>query len=225
MSDDFDFETEAGVPEALPVGERIMWQGKPIWTALARRGFHADMIAGYFGLVIVLRLMFNVRDGQDLGQALIAASILLAAAALAIGVVLLIAWQSAHTTVYTLTTKRIVMRFGIALPVTLNIPLSQLAAAGLAQRADGSGDIALAPTTDTRLAYLMLWPHVRAWHINHPEPTLRCIADADQVAELVGEALRHSALDETTSVVRVRPIGVPGERPSFQPASQLTAAE
>ena len=46
---------------------------------------------------------------------------------LAIGIALVFAWASARTTVYTITNRRVVMRFGIALPMTLNLPFTLIA--------------------------------------------------------------------------------------------------
>ena len=223
MSDDFDFEPATGVPDQLPHGERIMWQGAPRWRSLVRHAFHADKIALYFGALIALRLLFGWHDGLPASEVLAGAFALSLAAVLALIVVGLLAWQSVRSTVYTLTTKRLVIRYGMALPVTLNIPLKRIASAHLAPRSDATGDIAIVPEAGTRLAYVMLWPHVRAWHLKHPEPTLRSIADADQVAQLVGEALRSTASQTTTRIVRLRPAAT--ATPSYQPAASLSAAE
>ena len=35
-----DDEPQNGLPEALPAGERLLWQGSPDWRVLARHGFH-----------------------------------------------------------------------------------------------------------------------------------------------------------------------------------------
>jgi hypothetical protein len=73
---------------------------------------------------------------------------------------------------------------------------------------------------------MMLWPHVRAWHLSHPEPSLRCVADADQVAVLLGEALQATAPSVTTSIVRVRPVSaIAAQSQSYQPSGHLAAAE
>ena len=60
------------------------------------------------------------------------------------------------------------------LPMTLNIPFRHLRPrrrCGL--YADGTGDIPLPITGDDRVAYLMLWPHVRPWRAARTEPMLR----------------------------------------------------
>jgi hypothetical protein len=225
MSDDFDFETPTGIPDQLPVGERIMWQGSPRWAALVRHVFHADKIVAYFGVLIAARLIVAWYDGLPLSDVFATIVALSIAAALALAIISAMAWQAARTTVYTLTTRRVVMRYGMALPVTLNIPLTRISNASLAARKDATGDIVLKPEAGTRLAYIMLWPHVRAWHLSHPEPSLRCVPDADQVAVLLGEALQATASYATTSVVRVRPVGGTVSSPTYHPATPLAAAE
>ena len=42
-------EPVKGLPELLPTGERMLWQGQPSWRALAIRVFHVRKIAIYFG--------------------------------------------------------------------------------------------------------------------------------------------------------------------------------
>ena len=41
------------------------------------------------------------------------------------------AWLSARNTVYTITDRRVVMRIGIVLTLTFNLPFKRIAAAGL----------------------------------------------------------------------------------------------
>ena len=104
-----------------------------------------------------------------------------------------IAYLSSRTAVYTITSKRLVMRVGMALPVTINLPFSQIDGAALRLFANGSGDIPLKITARERVAYLLLWPHARPFHFTRPQPCLRCIANADQVAGLLSAALTGTA--------------------------------
>jgi hypothetical protein len=99
-----------------------------------------------------------------------------------------LAWMTARTTVYTVTNKRIVMRLGIVLTVTFNLPLKRIAAADVRSLDGGFGDISLALQGDDRIAWVHLWPSVRPWRINQPEPTLRAIADVQTVAAQVRDA-------------------------------------
>jgi Bacterial PH domain len=225
MSDDFDFETKTGLPDRLPDDEHVIWQGSPGWRALARRVFHADKVALYFAAALSLRVAHGLYQGQAGTQIAGAVAILIVAAALAFALIVLLAWRAAATTVYTLTTRRIIMRYGIALPITLNIPLSRIEAASLALARDGSGDIAIQPEAETRLAYLMLWPHARAWHVAHPEPSLRCVSDANRIARLIGDALLASAAEQAVTTIRVRPVASAVKHPYREPVHGLVPAE
>ena len=49
---DHDSRAVSGLPEPLPAGERMIWQGKPDWRALALRAFHVRKVAIYFGVLL-----------------------------------------------------------------------------------------------------------------------------------------------------------------------------
>ena len=93
----------------------------------------------------------------------------------AVVILLVIAVLSARTTMYSITDRRVVMRIGMALPVTLNIPFEGIDGASLAEFSDKSGDIALSLNHNGRLGYLVLWPHARPWR--WPAPRLRAWAN------------------------------------------------
>ena len=80
------------------------------------------------------------------------------------------------------------MRVGIVLTFTLNLPYRQISTASVRHYRDGFGDIALDLSGDNRIGWLHLWPHARPWTINKPQPSLRCLANADQVAEALQAA-------------------------------------
>jgi len=42
--------------------------------------------------------------------------------------------------------------------------------------------------TEDKIAYFHLWPHARPWRLAKPEPMMRCIPEANQVAALLTEA-------------------------------------
>ena len=60
------------LPEALPDGERILWQDAPDWRALYRRAFHGRTLAVYFALVIASRGLYVSSQGAVLADALMA---------------------------------------------------------------------------------------------------------------------------------------------------------
>ncbi len=210
-----EFEPVPGLPEALPAGERLLWQGAPRWTVLACEAFHVRKIAAYFAVLLVLRGVFAYGGGETAMASVVTALWLLPFAAAAVGLLCLVAWLSARTTLYTVTSRRVVMRVGIALPMTINLPFSRIDAAGLRQRSGGTGDIALALGGDDRLAWLHLWPHVRAWKLSKPEPTMRAVPDASRVASLLSEALSNAlALDPAGSDLpaAAAPLSTPDRR-------------
>jgi len=120
------------------------------------------------------------------------------------------AWVFAVTTVYTITNRRVAMRIGAALTVTLNIPFTMIASADLAPRKDGSGTIVLDLMGSTRLSYLVCWPHVRPWKISRTQPALRAIPNVENVAKLLGEAAQ-TRIQEAAQEIRVAPSAMPAE--------------
>ena len=185
--DDFNFEPIRGLPEKLPEGEEILWQGAPLAGALAREALLLRWVAGYFVLVAVWRV--GVSSSQyPMNTALGHAVPIVIAGVMACLLLYLVAYIQARATVYTLTNKRVAMRVGAALTMTLNLPYVCIANAHLDLRRGGSGTIAFELTGNTRLNYMMTWPHVRPWYINRTQPALRCIPDAQAVAELFAEA-------------------------------------
>ncbi len=186
-----EFEPQFGLPERLPGGERLLWQGQPLPALVARRIFHLPLVTGYFGLMLAWRIGAQLQDGATLLAALRGSLALALMAAVAIGILAALARLAASTTVYTLTDKRVVMRIGIVLTVTYNLPLKHIDAAHLLPLAGPSGtqgEVALQLRSDTRIAYLHLWPHARPWLFARPQPMLRCLADAQGVSRQLAEA-------------------------------------
>jgi hypothetical protein len=177
------------LPEPLPAGEEVVWQGKPEWRALALHVFHARKVAIYFGILAVWRVTFAVAEGDAAASAAISTLWLLLLGCAAVGVLTLMAWLTSRTTTYTITSRRLLIQFGVALPMTLNIPFRVIGAAALRTYADGTGDIPVSITGGDRIAYLVLWPHVRPWRAARAEPMLRAVAGAKQVADLLAGAL------------------------------------
>jgi hypothetical protein len=190
---EYEFEPVRGLPERLPEGETLLWQGEPRAAALARRAFHVRTLSIYFGVLVAWRAVTAVADGEPLAQAVTGTLWVAAAAAAATGLLGLLAWATARTTVYTITSRRIVMRFGIALPITVNFPFRVVESAGIKMHADGTGDIPLALVPGERVSYVVMWPNVRPWRIARPEPMLRGVPEAARVAETLSHALAAAA--------------------------------
>lgn len=187
--DDFDFEPVRGLPQVLPQGERMLWQGAPRWQDLAVHAFHVRKVIWYFAALSLLAGGLRLAEGESIAMAVRPFQWLMPMGFIAAALLTGLAYLSARTTVYTITTKRVVMRIGMALPLTLNLPFSQIDGAALRVFANGSGDIPLRVTKTERIAYLLLWPHARPFNFAHPQPSLRCVARADDVANLLATAL------------------------------------
>ena len=168
--DDFDFDPVRGLPEVLPQGERMLWQGSPRWQDMAAHAFHVRKVAVYFATITLLTVLFRLSDGASLMEAAKPILWYLPLTLLAVGILSGLAWASARTTIYTITTKRIVLRIGIALPISLNLPFALIESAGLRTYASGAGDIPVELKGEDRLAWLILWPHARPFRLKHPHP-------------------------------------------------------
>ena len=185
--DDFAFDPLPGLPERPPQGELILWQGRPDPWALARDAFKIRWFAVYFALIVIWRAGSAFADG-GLSLALAMGLPYLGLGLLGLAVIYVLAWAQARATTYTLTTARVVLRIGAALPVTFNIPFAQVGAASLDLRRDGTGTIALDTTGETRISALTLWPHLRPGHWAKTQPALRSIPDAARIARILAEA-------------------------------------
>ena len=189
-----------GLPAPLPRGEFIEWQGAPRWQRFAVEVFHVRAIAFYFAVVAAWQAVTAIADGGTLADAAGRVAVLAVAAALTLGILCLMAWLAQRTTVYTITNRRIVMRIGSALPKTLDIPFGIIENAALTETGGGTGSIALDLGKHSKIAYALLWPHARPWHVREPQPLLRAVPNAARVAETLARGLKASraAVEETT---------------------------
>lgn len=183
-----DFEPQYGLPERLPDDETLLWQGSPDWRLAFRHVFHGRAVALYFCAMLAWQVGARIGDGSSVAEALGAAGRVLPLYLFALGLLALLAWALARTTAYTLTSKRVVMRIGIVLTVTYNLPLRCIDAASTHALARNHGDVALQLKPGIRIAWLHLWPHARPWHVKQPQPMLRCVPDA----AAVGQRLLHA---------------------------------
>jgi hypothetical protein len=188
QSAEYEFEAALGLPEPLPQDEMILWQGAPNWISMAKHVFRLQWLSLYFAVIVIWQLISV--SGSEGGLAAGWSSVALAFSLAVIGLVLvgLLAYWSATTTMYTLTNRRIVMRVGIVLTVTFNLPYKTLGSADLKLYKDGTGDIPMQIATEDKIAFFHLWPHVRPWRLATPEPMMRCVPNAKVVAAILTEA-------------------------------------
>ena len=200
-----DFELVRGLPGVLPEGETILWQGEPRWFDLATEAFHIRAVAAYFGAMLGWRTLDAIAHGQAAGTAIMSALSVTPLAAAAVALLAGLAWLNSRTTVYTITNKRVVLRFGAAVPKAINIPFSIIESAALKAAPSGAGDLALTLKSPNRLALLHIWPHARPWRLATPQPTLRALPDAAAAAALLAEAMQGEvaiALTRTAPPIR-----------------------
>lgn len=190
---EYEWEPVPGLPERLPEGERILWQGAPRWGALARRAFHVRKVALWFGLILAWVLAADALSGAPPAESLLSAAWLVLLAAVAMGLLALLARAMARSTLYTITNRRVVMRFGVAIPLSINVPFTQIVSADLRQYGDGTGDLPLTLDGAARVPYLVLWPNVRPWRFAPAQPMLRAVPQAAGVAKVLAGALAAAA--------------------------------
>jgi hypothetical protein len=200
--DDFASEPVRGLPERPPEGERILWQGRPHGWWLTWDSLSLPWVAGYFAFLTLWRF-FTVIDQVTLARAAALSVPFVIMGGIVIALLLIVGYVQARATVYTITNRRVAMRIGAALTVTLNLPYSQIASADLRRGRGGTGTIALDLMGDTKLGYLVCWPHVRPWRMRRPQPALRSIPDAENVARILAEAAETRVA--TPKIERVAP--------------------
>ncbi len=182
-----------GLPEPLPVGERLLWQGAPRWQTLTIQALHVRKLAIYFAAVLAWSAWWKLSRGMAPAEAAVSVLELGAVALAPLLGLTLYAWGVARSTTYTVTNRRVVLRFGLVLPMTINLPFSRVDGAAFKALHGGVGDISLTLASGERLAYLLLWPHARPWRMARAEPTLRAVPEASRVAQLLARALAAAA--------------------------------
>lgn len=194
-----------GVPHALPEGEQLVWEGAPAAGAVASHVFHWRLLAGYF---MVMLMLWGMGTEHAVGSPAFMAGLFvrLGASVVAMGVVFALSKAIAATTWYAITSQRLVLRIGMVLPMSINLPFSLLESAGVVTFRDGTGQVAIRMAKGQRIAYIALWPHCRVFHLNHPQPLLRGLADPIRVGELLATAVTAAAnvadTDITTRIER-----------------------
>jgi hypothetical protein len=186
--------------------EKVLWKGRPALGLLARSAFHTRTAGLYMA---ALTLIAVVTDNPN--AALVAAGL----GVMLVGLLYLLAWLSARSTLYILTDARLILRIGMAFETRINIPLKQVKAAHLRPRADGYGDIAFELGGERLLGTLLLWPHVRPWRYAMPQPMLRAVPDAASLAQMIAAArARYGAIERNLTEIKEAapaPVQHPGQ--------------
>ena len=187
---EYDFEPVPGLPEELPDDESIVWQGAPSFRGVALHVLHVRKLAIYFAVLLGLRQLWLAGNGQSLVTDFASTSGLVLGASVALALLLLLAHLVAKTTLYTITTKRVVLRIGVALPMTLNLPFTKLEAADVRTYRDGTGDVFMRLRPGKRLSYVVLWPHLRPLRVIGVQPSMRGLPEPAVAAAHFADAVR-----------------------------------
>lgn len=190
------------LPADIPPGERVLWFGRPEPTSLWRRAYRADWVGVWFAMMTIWNFA-SVTASDSVLAGFVSALRTLGLGAAALAILGALAWASARTTLYVVTERRIVIKTGIALPLFINVPFKQIASANLRAFADGSGEVTVGVTDRQRIPYLALWPSARPLRFSRPEPALRCIPRASEVAATLGRALAEATGQAPTVPARV----------------------
>ncbi|MEO0435411.1 MAG: photosynthetic complex putative assembly protein PuhB [Pseudomonadota bacterium] len=187
-----EIEPIPGLPEEPPENERILWQGRPSAGLIAQHIFRLRWLTAYFVLIACTQAGLKMYRGTTLENSLEGAALVLGLGAVAIAIFALLSFAYAKTTVYTITSKRLAMRFGVALPMVVNIPLSTVTSADMRRFPDGSGDVVFTLDPKKRMSYILLWPHVRPWRFLQPQPSIRCLGSLEGACAALASAVPNA---------------------------------
>lgn len=206
-------EPVRGLPQALPEGEQVLWQGSPRFLAFTIHAFHIRFVLAYFVLATSWRLA-NLETAGATGLEMTRVAVNSGIGAVAgVGLLCLIAWAMARATVYTITSKRVVMRYGVAIRKYINLPFDQIASADMRQYGKDKGDIVLSLSQSAGLGYLKLWPHVRPLRFRKPQPMLRSLTGVEAVARTLAGAITEHApnrISQAPAPAQPRNVSAPG---------------
>ena len=173
------------LPSDVPLGEQVLWHGRPETLGLMRRAFRADFVLAYF----IALTIWNAASAPDAATSALIGAKTLGIGAAALALLALLAFAHARASLYVLTTRRLVIKAGVALPIFINLPFSQIESAAVKLYADGTADIPVTIAKGQRVAYLALWPHARPFHFSLPQPALRAVAKGAEMADALSRAL------------------------------------
>jgi putative photosynthetic complex assembly protein len=214
-----DAEVAPGLPEELPRGESLLWQGAPGFSSVLRGSFHFVKLVTYFAALLVVQFVLKLGEQTPVSEAIASTFGFALLAAAALGLLALYVRLVTRSTLFTLTDQRIVLRTGVAVPVTINLPYSRIEAADLRLHKDGSGDIVLVPEAGSRVSWLLLWPMVKPFRWWRVRPVLRGIENAESVASMLADALGNALAAAPTARRKERDLepAKPDAGPKWRP--------
>ncbi len=205
-----------GLPEELPEGETVLWQGKPAALAFTINTFRLRWIAVYVTVFLTWRLANAATTDAGISQGMVIETLLTASAFTlgGVSIFLVLGAQMARSTIYTLTNRRLVMRYGVGFRKYINLPFSRISSASLKAHGGKTGSIAFETDRAHPLPYFHLWPHARPFRFVNASPMFRAIADPEGFARLLATTMKE-AKPEQVSIERA--ILDPGTEKTAQP--------
>ena len=178
-----------GIDAPLPPGEAIRWEGRPVWRALFWRAFHGRTVTAYFAVLALYQVGAAATGAKTWSAAVGALVVLTMLAVVSLGCSALLSWLSVRSTVYAITDRRLVLKVGIVIPSTINIPFRLVESVAMKPFGQDQGDLAVQLADTERIAFIQLWPHVRPWRLERPEPSLRAVPEMSRVGSILQQAL------------------------------------
>ena len=172
---------------AIPENEDIIWYGRPE----LRRFCLSALGLRYLLLYLLIVALFNLSSNFGNFSFFIYLEIMvpyIISCFLATVLLVIIGISQVMPTVYVITSKRIIIRSGMALIFMLNVPFDKIANIDKQIFKDGCGNISFKLINNKRVPFFASWPSVRPWYFNNPEPTFRCISNVDVIALKLADA-------------------------------------
>ena len=197
-------EPVPGLPEVLPAGERILWQGRSDGVTLAIHAFRLRMLSIWVLVIALARTASLAINGASTGELVQTAAVSIGLGILGLAIFAGLGVLMARSTLYTITDQRVVIRFGVAIRKYINIPYKGIASVGLkthtqsTAEGEGIGSIALTTAPGHSVSYFHLWPHARPLRLAKAQPMLRALPGAGAVAKLLCAAIKNTAPDKVT---------------------------
>ncbi len=183
-----------GIAEPLPSGEHVLWSERPQPWAFAFRLLRLRWVAGWFVLLAVWRGVTAWHAGGAPVDVLSRATSIGPVALAGFGLLAALGWLIARNSTYALTRERLVLQTGVALPITVNLPLRLIDNVAVRPLGEGRADVILTLAPQSRLQAYALWPHVQGWQTGRVQPVLRDLSARAQANLLpaLTAALRHT---------------------------------
>ena len=169
------------VLSVIPENEEVIWHGRPNLRRFSLSALGLRYLMLY--LLIISITTFSSNFGNLTLLLFLQMMFPYIISCCLAGIILVVIGISqVIPTVYVITSKRIIIKSGLALIFMLNVPFDKVANIDKKVFNDGCGDISFKLIGNKRIPFFAGWPSVRPWYFNDPEPTFRCIPDVDVVA-------------------------------------------